>query len=178
MIGAEEALEAFDVLAESLRKLRYNWILDQIDETLNFGKMRPTKAIDFSVEEDLEARYIIANAQLAEYETETHQKSSKRARKKPKGRPVDIERIEPFTPHERLSLLLEAIERVFVASEKMERATLERFVKIDSDRTKEVVIAFQAEAGERTRVVAPSTDRSHSAKSLSSLLQALNEVMQ
>ena len=177
MIDAQEALEAFDVLADSLRKLGYTWILDQVDETLNLGKMRPSKAIDFSVEEDLEARYLIANAQLAEYETETHQKSTKRARKKPKGRPVDIERIEPFTPYERLNLLLEAVERVFVASEKMERATLERFVKIDSERTKEVVIDFQTEAGERTRIIAPSTDRSDSAKSLSSLLQALNEVM-
>ena len=178
MIGAQEALEAFDVLAESLRKRGYTWILDQIDETLNLGKMRPSKAIDFSVEEDLEARYVIASAQLEEYETESHQRSRKRTMKKPKGRPVDIERIEPFTPHERLNLLLEAVERVFVASEKMERATLERFGKIDSERTKEVVIDFQAEAGERTRIISPSTDRSHSARSLSSLLQELNEVIQ
>jgi hypothetical protein len=178
MISAEEANGAFDVLADSLRDRGYTWILDQIDETLNLGKMKPSKAIDFTVEEDVEARYVIARASLPEFEGDPDRARTKKPNKKPKGRPVDIERVESFTPHERLNLLLEAVERVFVASEKMERATIERFGKVDSERTSQIVIDFQAEAGERTRPLAHSAQRSHSAESLSSLLQMLHEAVQ
>jgi hypothetical protein len=178
MISAEEAVGAFDVLADSLRERGYTWILDQIDETLNLGKMKPSKAIDFTVDEDVEARYVIARPQRPSLESDPRQASKKGPNKKPKGRPVDIERVEPFTPHERLNLLLDAVERVFVASEKMERVTIERFGRIDSERTREIVIDFQAEAGERARSVAPSAQRSQSVESLSSLLEMLHEAVQ
>ncbi len=178
MITGREAVEAFNILAANLRAHGYGWVLDQVDETVNLGKMRPAKAIDPTLSEDAEVRSAIADARLFAPDYERSEPKRKRSRKKHKGRSVDIERIEAFTPHERLDLLVDAIERVFVASEKMERETITRLQALDSGKTKEIVIDFESEAGERSRSIVRSSQRSRSAKSLSELCDMVRKAVQ
>jgi hypothetical protein len=119
--------QAYRQIVKSLRELDYRWIVAQVEETLSLGRVRSGRAIDYSTETETDG----GSAELQEdvplrvlrehtYSEATEANQAKRSRR---GRSVEIQKIQPFSPSERLRILLTAVERAFVAVPDMEKST-------------------------------------------------------
>jgi hypothetical protein len=113
-----ECDEAFERLATSLREHRCGWIVSQVEETVNLGRIRAGRAVDYSNEsEDAQIREDLVDIDETSAPEGVLPSAKRRSRK---GRPVEIQQIHEYTPAERLEILLTAIRRSFVSTAEME----------------------------------------------------------
>lgn len=138
MKRGQEAIAQYSELASALRQMDAEWIVTEVEEVIARGKTVPFR--DLSREES------------ALYESRLVEESG-RGIAVTRAKPNDIIGV-PYEPHERLALLVEALERVIGASE-LSRSYVSKFALgrgIDS-------IELESPAGDDA---APSTSRMRS----------------
>jgi hypothetical protein len=135
MKRGQEAIAQYSELASALRQLDADWIVAEVEEVIARGKTVPFR--DLSLEEG------------ALYESRLFEEVG-RGIAVARAKPNDIIGV-PYEPHERLTLMVEAVERVVAASE-LSRSYISKFAaerNIDS-------IELESPVGE---VAAASTSR-------------------
>jgi hypothetical protein len=110
MKRGQEAIAQYSELARALRQMDPGWIVTEVEEVMARGKTVPFR--DLSREESA-----LYESRLAE--------EADRGIAVARAKPNDIIGV-PYEPHERLALLVEAVERVVAASE-LSRSYISRF---------------------------------------------------
>jgi hypothetical protein len=135
---AEECNGAFEQLAGFLREIRCAWIVSEVEETLNLGRIHRGYAEDYSddaEEQGAQGDFLRPTAPGGFFdfaEENLAQSPTPRRRKKgQKGRPVEIQQVQQFSPKERLQILLTAIKRAFVSTVEMESAIASTLLNTD-----------------------------------------------
>jgi len=171
----DEAEVAYKSLSIATTELGYQWIVAQVEETINFGKITRAKAVDYSSTDDLETtNNEDSTLMVRRYDSAKESGSRANPKKKRKGRSVVIGRVEPYTPLQRLHILLTAIERTFIETSRMESSIVAKLMKIDSDRAKEATVSFDEDES-RNLSLNTTSDRTAHANSLRSLIEALRK---
>jgi hypothetical protein len=147
-MNANDALEYYNALLEMLSSKNATWVLDQVNEEVRFGKI---EVGEFSLSKEKSFDNIFQRRLL-------DQGSEYRVRGKEK-----LFQIIPFTPQERLILLIKAIRRLVV----------------DTSRIQEHVLAFakreMKEAGIKSDINFYSDDGERETFSLAAAHAQLNQ---
>ena len=143
----QEAIAQFSELVSALRQMDAEWIVTEVEEVIARGKTVPFR--DLSREES------------ALYESRLVEEAD-RGIAVARAKPNDIIGV-PYEPHERLALLVEAVERVIAASE-LSRSYVSRFAwqrgidSIELEGPVEMMLAAGTSRMHSISLEAPSAD--------------------
>jgi hypothetical protein len=120
----EQCAEAYDILANLLRRLDLAWVMDQVDADVRVGKL-----IEKSIRE-ISARHTAGSIAFELVEAPEPQR---------RGRSGSIRQRVEYSNRERLQILIEAIEHAVLHTADMEEAAL----KLIANTHSSLQIAFE-----------------------------------
>jgi hypothetical protein len=154
----DECNRTFDTLKEAVTREGLGWVSNQVDEEIRFGRT-VTKTVSSRPDnrEDLVVQGL---------EEKTRQAK------------VRVSATTPYSPQEKLSILISALENVCVETDEMQRAVRTYFSSHVSDWNE--VRLLRTDETERQPLVIPSqedVDRTRACESLKKLIDTLRGMM-
>jgi len=155
---AEECEFAFERLEHAMNDAGLAWVTNQVAENLRFGKTR-TKSLSVRQEKnDIWAAELLSEA--------------------PKRSRVTVSATEPYTPEEKLRMLVRALEQTTVAIDRMENFVRDRLTRILEAKNWRLVQLVRSDEPDRAAVVIEANaqvERSQNVSELEKLLKAFQE---
>lgn len=157
MLTNTEADQLYEVFAAALAQQGLQWVVDQVAEQIRYGKLE---------EAEVEERSFLL---LEEQDlVETGQRRRRR------GSKIKLMKTLPYSPQERLRLMVDAVERITSHVLKLEE-TLTQFFENDNAAPKQIVFVPEEQDGTKEFIVDIHEVRRR-ADGVRRLMQLLTEV--
>jgi hypothetical protein len=158
MMTPEECEITFEKLEHAMNEAGLAWVTNQVAENVRFGKTRTRK---------LSVRQERADIWAAELLNE-----------EPKRSRVTVSATEPYSPEEKLRMLIRALQQTTVAIDRMENVVRECISRIPETRNWRSVQLVRSDEPDRAAVIidaTPQTERSQRISELEQLIKTLQE---